>query len=365
MNFDSPALKNDEKAIFSLRSLYEKYGYLQFKMSKFEEYDLYVRNKDFLVSDNVITFTDTNGKLMALKPDVTLSIIKNTDDEKNTLTKVYYNENVYRISRGTKSFKEIMQSGLECIGEIDRYCIYEVLFLALKSLEEISKDYVLDISHLGIISEVLEMESISQSSELLKCISEKNLGGISAICGENSSLYKLIASYGSSDALRPVLNEIYKGKPSPSASELLDLVSLLEENGFKDKIRIDFSLLSHMNYYNGVVFCGFVKGIPNGILSGGQYDNLMRKMHRKSRAIGFAVYLDMLELLQADSKEYDVDTVILYDSSVDLRTLNKAIDTLTQEGKSVIALKNVPSKLKYRCIMRLNEKGVLTIENNA
>ena len=78
-------LKNDEKAIFKLRTIYQKYGYTQYKMSKFEEYDLYVRNKKFLVSDNIITFTDTDGKLMALKPDVTLSIIKNTKDEKNTL----------------------------------------------------------------------------------------------------------------------------------------------------------------------------------------------------------------------------------------------------------------------------------------
>ena len=62
-------LKNEEKAIFTLRSLYRKYGYLPFKMSKFEEYDLYVRNKDFLVSDRVITFNDTNGRLLALKPD--------------------------------------------------------------------------------------------------------------------------------------------------------------------------------------------------------------------------------------------------------------------------------------------------------
>ena len=74
---DEKLLKSEERAIFNLRSLYRKYGYAPFKMSKFEEYDLYVRNKDFLVSDRVITFNDTNGKLMALKPDVTLSIVKN------------------------------------------------------------------------------------------------------------------------------------------------------------------------------------------------------------------------------------------------------------------------------------------------
>ena len=55
-----------EQVTFSLRTLYNRYGYSPYKMSKFEEYDLYARNKDFLISDSVITFTDLNGKLIAL-----------------------------------------------------------------------------------------------------------------------------------------------------------------------------------------------------------------------------------------------------------------------------------------------------------
>ena len=76
MSFDESILKSDERAVYELRSLYREYGYTQYKMSKFEEYDLYSENKDFLVSDGVITFNDTNGKLLALKPDVTLSTLK-------------------------------------------------------------------------------------------------------------------------------------------------------------------------------------------------------------------------------------------------------------------------------------------------
>ena len=71
---------NEERAVSALGELYRRFGYRHYKMSKFEEYDLYGRNKEFLISDNVITFTDTNGRLMALKPDVTLSIIKNGQD---------------------------------------------------------------------------------------------------------------------------------------------------------------------------------------------------------------------------------------------------------------------------------------------
>ena len=136
--------------------MYSKHGYMKYRMSKFEEYDLYVRNKDFLVSENIITFTDIDGKLMALKPDVTLSIIKNSREDAGTVQKMYYNENVYRASTETRAFKEIMQTGLEAIGDIDDYCICEVVSLAAKSLNAISDSFVLDISHMGVISAVLE-----------------------------------------------------------------------------------------------------------------------------------------------------------------------------------------------------------------
>ena len=156
MNLNDKMLGAGERAIYKLRDLYEGFGYSQYKMSKFEEYDLYVRNKSFLVSDHIITFTDTDGKLMALKPDVTLSIVKNSRERVGGVSKLYYNENVYRVPRGGISFREIMQAGLECIGEIDSYYMLEVLSLAAKSLELISPDYVLDISHVGIISSLVE-----------------------------------------------------------------------------------------------------------------------------------------------------------------------------------------------------------------
>ncbi len=369
MNTDS--LKYDEQALFRLRSLYRRYGYMQYKMSKFEEYDLYVQNKDFLVSDSIITFTDTDGKLMALKPDVTLSIIKNTKDISGTVQKVYYNENVYRVSKGTKSYKEIMQAGLECIGEIDDFCIYEQLMLAAESLNTISPDWVLDISHLGIAAEVINSAGVSEKAkqEILVCLGDKNINGISEICrlenADDSSLKALATAYGSPYIVIPKLKEIECIKDSPALSQLIRITDLLAEGSFKDKIRIDFSVINHMGYYNGFVFNGFVNGISAAILSGGQYDRLMRKMGRKSGAIGFAVYLDMLERLSGHENEYDVDTVILYDNESDLKALKDAITMLTSNGKSVIAQKAFPEKIKYKQLLKLQERGVEIIENNA
>ena len=60
-------------------------------------------------------------------------------------------------------------------------------------------------------------------------------------------------------------------------------------------MRVDFSVSADVKYYNGIVFRGFIKDLPTAVLSGGQYDRLMKKLSKGGKAIGFAVYLDALE----------------------------------------------------------------------
>ena len=150
---------------------------MQFKMSRFEDYDLYAANKDFLAGEGIITFTDPSGRLMALKPDVTMSIIRSCKDGDGLTEKLYYSENVYRVMGGTHQLKEIMQSGLECIGEINLYSTCEVISLAAKSLELFERPYVLDISHMGIVSGLVDECAPDESvkRELLRRIGAKNI----------------------------------------------------------------------------------------------------------------------------------------------------------------------------------------------
>ncbi len=328
MQFDNSVLRNEEKIIFALRSLYEKNGYVPYKMSKFEEYELYARNKEFLVSDKIITFTDTTGKLKALKPDVTLSIIKNTSDADGTIQKLYYNENVYRAADDINGFKELMQTGIECIGDLKKNNISDVVLLAAESLSILSDNAVLEISHLGIVSGILYGQIISSEGRdgLFKCISEKNPHMLAQICDEEcvcedvkEALLGLISIYGTPDEVLSDLKDIIlkfissencrdEASLRTAMLEISSVVLAFEKTDFRNMLRLDFSVTGDMNYYNGIIFSGFISGVPSAVLSGGQYDRLMQSLKRKSRAIGFAVYMDALERIGTGKEAECADT---------------------------------------------------------
>lgn len=340
-------LESEERATYALRNLYRKYGYKPYKMSKFEEYDFYVQNKNFLLSDDVITFTDTNGKLLALKPDVTLSIVKNTQEGEG-VKKVYYNENVFRVSGESKSFREIMQTGLECIGDVDEYCVGEVLTLAEKSLAVLSDEYVLDVSHVGILAAAVDETGVSAKGKekLLFLVKEKNAHEVDDVLKEEGAdvkkgekLKKLIRTEGTPEEIVPVLREMFFGSETAEVVEkFARTLSLVPGN----RIRVDFSVLNDMRYYNGIVFQGFVAGLPSGVLSGGQYDLLMKKMGKNAGAIGFAVYPERL-LKTAAEKVSDADAFVLYDESVSPSEVADVVSGLIKEGKTVLAGKKIPS----------------------
>ena len=308
-------LMNEEKALFALRELYEGYGYCRFHMSRFEEYRLYVQNKDFLVSDQVITFTDPSGKLMALKPDVTLSIIKNAIDVPGKVQKLYYHENVYRPGGAMGSFKEIMQAGLECVGDLRSYDVAEVAYLAAKSLQSLDQGFVLDISHMGLIAATLENSGLSKDGQkqALTCLHQKNSHEISALCTaegvDATQLLALVSFCGGAKQLQSLGEMLSAPEQKNALEELCQVTAALEAMGFGSCVRVDFSCAGALKYYSGLVFKGYLPGIHKSVLSGGQYDKLLSKMGKTSRAIGFAIYMDLLEdqALEEEMLMYRID----------------------------------------------------------
>ena len=362
MELDTGILMREEQVIFALRSLYHRYGYRQYRMSKFEEYDLYVKNKDFLIAGGVITFTDTNGRLMALKPDVTLSIVKSSRPVPGQVQKLWYNENVYRISRGSGGFKEIMQAGLECIGDVDLCCLAEVLVLAGESLRLIGPEYRLVLSHAGIVEAMLDAAGLTGEArrQALRCMGEKNRHELAAVCQgagcDAAGLLALLDTAGAPAAVLPALRAL--GCPAGALSDLEQLCAVLSDHALSEHVTLDFSVLGDMRYYNGVIFKGYVSGVPESVISGGEYDKLLRRMGKAGRAVGFAVYLDLLERLEDSRRGYDADTVLLYGEGADPLALSAAVRDQQRFG-SVLALRALPEGLRFRRLVRLTESGVI------
>ena len=81
---------------------------------------------------------------------------------------------------------------------------------------------------------------------------------------------------------------------------LLELQSLQNELSDAGRgMQLDLSLAGDMEYYNGLVFSGYVAGVPRAVLKGGRYDLLAQRFTPGACALGFALYLDELERLSA------------------------------------------------------------------
>ena len=307
MEFSLANLQPKERASFALRALYEAAGCRKYHMGRFEEYGLYQENRSFLSSEQVITFTDLDGRLLALKPDVTLSIAKTAQPAPGETLRYYYHENVYRPSAESHTFKEISQMGLEMLGAVGEAQVQQVVCLAARSLDALGADWVLEVSHMGYLFGLFDALGVPDAAraKLLEKLREKNAHELRAAAGAAGladaaadilcSVLSLCGSYA--DTLAKAAALCRNDAMRAAVAELEALAVPLEKAG--GVIRLDMTLAGEMEYYNGLVFQGYLKALPRPLLKGGRYDLLMQKFTPGAGAIGFAVYLDELDRLSA------------------------------------------------------------------
>ena len=365
MNFKLENLRKDEQIPLMLGQLYQQFGYSKFKMEKFEEYDFYAENKSFLKSHKIITFPDSEGKLLALKPDITLSIIKNTKASADNAEKRYYTENVYRSSKYTNEFCEICQTGLEYMGNVTIYTMTEILGLAMRSLEFIENDYILSVADVDFLTSVIKscITDDADFASVLQAFNQKNPDFIDTlvtkekISSQNAAkLKKLLNTYGTLEENLSVMEELSNDEQTKKAfSQFTKIADAFKGTKYADKLKLDFSIVEDTTYYNGLVFQGYVSSVPHYVLSGGRYDKLLKMMNKNDfDAIGFAVYSDDLERYMKKDKKSFIDTLILYNDKSDIKTLNKIIDEHIEQEKTFFVEQIVPEKYTFSKIIKID-----------
>ena len=110
------------------------------------------------------------------------------------------------------------------------------------------------------------------------------------------------------------------------------------------------------------MFKGYLEGITTWILSGGQYDKLLQKMGRSGNAVGFAIYLNLLEQFR-EKTDFDVETVLLYDGETSMEQVLSAAARLRKET-NVLTVSKLPENVRWRRLYRLQKGEAILIEDN-
>lgn len=332
-------LINENSIVSNLINIYERFGFKKIKLSKFEDYNLYNNNKDFLQTEHILTFMNLNGNLKSLRPDVTLSIVKKVlkDNEKET-QKIYYIEDIYKIV--SNEYEEIPQVGVEIIGKLNNYSNLEIISMAIESLKSINKNYILEISNIDFISAIFDEINLEENLkiEILNNIYLKNKHDLEKLLNKNVdgkykkyilSFIELSGNY--KDILKKLKSLIINKKMQKSYEELKSLSFVFELYNNFDKILLDFSIESQLGYYNGIIFKGYIKESNDIILSGGRYDKLLNKFNSNKNAIGFAIYMD--KLYEKNKTSNFIDILILYKSGDENILLNEVRKFMNKNKK--------------------------------
>lgn len=328
-------LRREQSIALKLKRLYLSYGYSEYKLTSFEEYSLYADNKNFLTDREIITF-NMSGKIYALRPDVTLSVVKNSKDGQTS--RVFYDEKVYRKKTG--AFKEMNQLGAELVGNVDAVSEADMVKMIKNTLDVISPKNVLVLSHMGIIVKAVELLGLNRAEKkyVLNLLSNKNSHDFLAFVGKKNLSADCVDAFrqlidlpqnipdaiANLKALSPILGT------QNETDELKLLIELVGENN----LAIDFSVVGDDGYYNGLIFKGYVEGVPKAVVYGGRYDKLLERMGKCGGAIGFAVYIGELSKYLQDSVN-EPDTAIIYSDESKITALNLA-EKLRKSGKRVV-----------------------------
>ena len=337
-------MSRKDLVLLNIRKMYDSYGYKKISLPSFEEYDLYNENKDF-IDRNVLTVMSPNGKLLALRPDITLSVAKKVSkDQSLKYSKIYYQENTYNLTKYV-GYEEDEQLGIELIGKESTFLDFEIINLAVKSLDIINKKSMIILSHAGFISSIFENFDLEYEikEQILDCINRKNSHDIQKILKRNEHIsenvkkliYKIPELSGNLENIeKELLKYEINGNTKKILSELKQLNSLLMKFYKKSKIIFDFSVVKNLNYYNGIILQGYIEGFPNVILTGGRYDKLFEKFGVDTGAVGFAILTDGLKGYYKDTDKKDFEVLIAYDNS-DFEKLVEIVNDFQKKGLRV------------------------------
>jgi ATP phosphoribosyltransferase regulatory subunit len=258
------------------------------------------------------SFVGRDGSVLALRPDFTSLLAKIAAGrlaEVQPPIRLYYAGEVLRYEppkAGRQS--ELYQMGLERLGGARALGDAEVVAIAVECLEALgARDYVLALGHVGVFAGLLEGCALSpERLDLLRTrVESKDASGVEdALAGGGvpaevaEALVRLTHLAGGLEVLAEA-KRAFAFAPAARAAvlELMATTADLADAGLRDLLAIDLGEVRGLDYYTGLVFRAYARGLGFEVGGGGRYDSLLARFGRPMPAVGFMLGLDRLALL--------------------------------------------------------------------
>jgi len=290
-------------------SVFEGWDYEEIIPPLFDYADVFAGEA---LAPRTYSFVGRDGSVLALRPDFTSLLAKiaagRLRDRKAPL-RLYYSGEVVRyepVKAGRQS--ELHQMGLEHLGGEARAADAEVLAIAAECLERLSvREWVLALGHVGVFNGLVEGASLD--GERLEALRERveskdpagaraALEGAKLPAAAAAALERLPTLAGGTSVLDDAARAFAFCPPAAQAVEELRAVAeALGTAGLADRLAVDLAEVRGLDYYTGLVFRLFARGLGFEVGGGGRYDTLLARFGRPLPAVGFMLGLDRLALL--------------------------------------------------------------------
>src|SRR5690349_19825561 len=271
-------------------------------------YDLFEQGMGQTEAQRGFRFTDNDGRLLALRPDVTSSVARMAAtllSERPRPLRFCYAAPVFRQQTQSHAEwrRENTQLGCELIGVGGHDADLEVLRLAAEILArlDLQANYCITINNVEIFNGVAASLNLEERAreQLRRLIDTR----------ETAELQRFLQDYdnpearafsqptqltGKRNVIQTARNTITNARSLAALDSLEDLWSEIEQHGFERHFEIDLGDVSSLDYYTGLSLKIFVHGAGASVGRGGRYDGLTGSFGRAEPAVGFVLNLDAL-----------------------------------------------------------------------
>lgn len=290
---------------YKAREVFKHHGYHMVQPPSFEYYDVY--DAAVTKAENMFKFFDNNGRMLALRPDITTSVarIAATKPLGELPYRIAYSGSAYRNDEAFSNDRqrEFSQVGMELIGIKGIEADVEVIDITVEALLEFGiTDFQIDMGQVDYFKGLSEAAGLTDatSDSLREKINDKDYVAIDGlldsmdISDELKSMFKELPHMfgGIEIAEKALLNNSLNEKSKLALENLVQVYNELKKKGKESHLAVDLSMIPSLDYYTGIIVKGFSKGVAFPICSGGRYDSLTEKFGRSLPATGMAIGIE-------------------------------------------------------------------------